>query len=293
MTDFGRDRTEADEDRLPWLEAVEDEDGEEGVSVARLIAGVVAALVAIGLIVGGVFWLRNRPETVTGSGKLIEAQEGDYKIKPDDAGGMNVAGEGDTAYAASQGAELNAAIDLGAMPEAPVATVKAPTPALPKATLKEDAKVTAAKPVTTVKLPPSTAAQAPQPAPVAKPLPPKPAAPVPKLAEAVPPKPVPKAPAKPELATAKVAPSTAVSAGGGGGGQVQLGAFSSEAAANKAWASLSGRFGFLGGLGKSVTQVKTDSGTLYRLRASAGSSSAASTLCSKLRVAGESCSVVN
>jgi len=293
MTDFGRERTEtADQDRLPWLEAVEDEDGEEGVSIARLIAGVVAALVAIGLIVGGVFWLRNRPEAVTGSGKLIEAQEGDYKIKPDDAGGMNVAGEGDTAYAASQGAELNAAIDLGAMPEAPVATNRTGSPALPAATLKEDAKVAAAKPVAPVKLPPSSAAPAPVVA-APKPLPPKPAAPAPKLAEAVLPKPVAKPTEKPVLPTAKVAPSTTVTTGGGGGGQVQLGAFSSEAAANKAWGALAGRFGFLGGLGKSVTPVTTANGTLYRLRASAGSSSGASTVCGKLKVAGESCSVIN
>jgi len=289
MIDVGRDRTDAaGEDRLPWLEAVEDEDGEEGVSIARLVAGVVAALVAIGLIVGGVFWLKNRPETATGSGKLIEAQQGDYKIKPEDAGGMSVAGEGDTAYAASQGAELNGAIDLGALPEAPVATTRTQAPALPAATLKEDAKVAAAKPVATVKLPASTAAQAPA-APVAKPLPAKPAAPppAPKLAEAVPAKPA----VKPVLPTAKVAPSTAVASGGGG--QVQLGAFSSEAAANKAWNALAGRFGFLGSLGKSVTPVTTANGTLYRLRASAGSSSAASTVCGKLRVAGESCSVVN
>jgi hypothetical protein len=286
MTDFDRGRAEAgDEDRLPWLEAVEDEDGEEGVSIARLVAGVVAALVAIGLIVGGVFWLKNRPETAAGTGQLIEAQEGDYKIKPDDAGGMNVAGEGDTAYAASQGAELNAAIDLGAMPEAPMSTTKVPTPKLPEATLKDGAKLADAKPVTTVKLPPSGSAPA---------LPPAPKPVAPKVAATVAPKGLPPAPkpvAKPTLPTAPVAPSTAVSSGGPG--QVQLGAFSSEAAANKAWGSLSGRFGFLGGLGKSVTPVTTANGTLYRLRAAAGSSSAASTVCGKLRVAGESCSVIN
>ena len=40
-----------DEDRLPWLEAVE-EDDEEGVGLFKLIGGVLVVLVAIALVIG-------------------------------------------------------------------------------------------------------------------------------------------------------------------------------------------------------------------------------------------------
>jgi SPOR domain len=89
-----------DEDRLPWLETV-DEEYERGPSALRIILLVVLALV-------------------------IAAQEGDYKVKPDDPGGLKVEGEGDSAIATSEGAGAgNASIDLKALPEAPVAGTKA------------------------------------------------------------------------------------------------------------------------------------------------------------------------
>ncbi|WP_052071663.1 SPOR domain-containing protein [Sphingopyxis sp. MWB1] len=75
-------------------------------------------------------------------------------------------------------------------------------------------------------------------------------------------------------------------------GTIQLGAFSSEGAANKAWASLSKRFTYLGELNRSVSPAKIDGGTVYRLRVSAGSGTKAAELCGKLRVAGENCVVV-
>ena len=61
MSDDAREDLElADEDRLPWLEAVEEDEGESGPSVAKLVAAIVIGLVAIGIIVGGLFWLGNR-----------------------------------------------------------------------------------------------------------------------------------------------------------------------------------------------------------------------------------------
>lgn len=76
------------------------------------------------------------------------------------------------------------------------------------------------------------------------------------------------------------------------GGWVQLGAFSSEAAANKAWGTLSKRFAYLTDLNRSVSPAKVGDGTVYRLRVGAGSAAGAQTLCGKLRVAGENCVVV-
>lgn len=76
------------------------------------------------------------------------------------------------------------------------------------------------------------------------------------------------------------------------GAMIQLGAFSSDAAAAKAWTNLSKRFVYLAELNKSVSPAKTGNGTVYRLRVSAGTSANATSLCGKLRVAGENCVVV-
>lgn len=259
MSDITRDRLDAaDEDRLPWLEAVE-EDEEPGVGAGRLIAALIAGLIAIGLIVGGVYWLRQRgtAEGGSGEGELIAAPEGAYKERPQDPGGMRVEGAGDVAYSASEGADVNSAIDLTALPEAPVTPPGVPV----------------AEPL--LKAPPPT------PAP-----PPTRVAALPGKSAPAPAKPV---PAKP--APAAASPEPIVEIAPGGGGTIQLGAFSSEAKANSAWKSLSGRFSFLGGLTSSVTPIKSGDNTLYRLRAGAGGD--AKGVCAKLRVAGESCVVVN
>ena len=71
----------SDEDRLPWLEAVEEEDRSDGPTAAKLIAFVVIGLVAIGLIVGGLFWLGNRGAGgggAAGEPELIAAEDGPY-----------------------------------------------------------------------------------------------------------------------------------------------------------------------------------------------------------------------
>jgi hypothetical protein len=112
-----------DEDRLPWLEAVDEDEGREGPSPLKLIAAVLIGLAAIGLVVSGLFWLGNRG----GAGEepeVIAAEEGDYKVRPDEPGGMQVQGAGDTSFAASEGAEPKGTINVDAVPEIPV--TKAP-----------------------------------------------------------------------------------------------------------------------------------------------------------------------
>lgn len=225
MTDIRADEpTPLDEDeRLPWLEAVEEDEESGGPSAAKLIAFVVLGLVAIGLVVGGVFWMGNRDAgPVTGDPEVIAAPEGDYKVKPADAGGMEVEGKGDTAFATSEGADPKGRIDTGGLPEAPV--TKAPAPA-----------------------------------------------------------------AQPKAAPAPT-PKQAAPAPAAGGGTIQLGAFSSQASANNAWKALSGRFKYLAPLGQSVTPTTSGDRTLYRLRASGPG---AADLCGRLRVAGESCVVID
>jgi hypothetical protein len=166
MTDIRADKGGPldDDDRLPWLEAVDEDETRDGPSAAKLIAFVVIGLVAIGLIVGGLFWMGNRGTDGAGAGgddTLIAAPEGDYKVKPTDPGGMKVEGQGGTALAASEGAEPKGQINVNAMTEAPVtAQPKAaePTPATPT----QVAQAPAPRPTPT---PAATPAAQPAPAP--------------------------------------------------------------------------------------------------------------------------------
>ena len=123
MTDTTRDSAQYDEDRLPWLEPVEGVDDEQ-VSWGKMAGFILAALLALGLVIGGVYLLRQSTVPPAKDPKLIAAQEGDYKVPPTDPGGMKVEGKGDSAFAASEGAEANGKINLNALPEAPVKGTK-------------------------------------------------------------------------------------------------------------------------------------------------------------------------
>ncbi|MEJ7925528.1 SPOR domain-containing protein [Sphingobium sp. AN641] len=75
------------------------------------------------------------------------------------------------------------------------------------------------------------------------------------------------------------------------GSMIQLGAYGSESGAKDAWGRLSKRFAYLAPLAMVVEPAEVGGSTVYRLRARAGAQS--STLCGRLKVAGESCLVVN
>ncbi len=139
-----------DEDRLPWLETVDD-DYDDGTSITRIGLFVLLGLVVIAGLILGSYWLKQRPAQ-GGNGALIAAQEGDYKVKPDSPGGMKVEGEGDTAFATSEGKSAgNASIDLKAVPEAPIAGTRAKPGAAVKVAGKvppSGGKLTAPAPMT-------------------------------------------------------------------------------------------------------------------------------------------------
>ncbi|WP_106638809.1 SPOR domain-containing protein [Allosphingosinicella vermicomposti] len=199
-----------DTDTPPWLQPVpvEEDEGPEGPSAGRLILGVIIGFVLIGGLVGGFFWFMNRDDGGTEGVQLIKADPGPYKVPAPDPGGMEIEGEGDTAFAASEGAKPLGRLDVDAVPEAPLTE------------------------------------------------------------------------------------------GGGGQGKaspgavatIQLGAFSSEAAANKAWTALSKRFTYIAPLTHNVISVTSGEKTLYRLRANGPD---AANLCNRLRVAGEACVTVD
>ncbi len=107
-----------DDDRLPWLETVED-DYREGPSIGRILLLVVLLLLVVGAGAFGYYWWQTQ-RGLAGNGELINAQEGDYKVKPDEPGGMKAEGEGDAVFATSRGELGNASINADALPEAPV-----------------------------------------------------------------------------------------------------------------------------------------------------------------------------
>lgn len=135
-----------DEDRLPWLETA-DLDERRGPTALQIVAMALLALLLVGGIVFAIARYQDRSQaTGGGSGELIAAQEGDYKVKPDEPGGMQVEGEGDTVFRTSEGGQAKANLDTSAVPEAPVASAK-PKPA-PSAAATTTARVVAAVPAT-------------------------------------------------------------------------------------------------------------------------------------------------
>ncbi|ALH80178.1 SPOR domain-containing protein [Sphingopyxis macrogoltabida] len=242
-----------DEDRLPWLEAADEYDEDGEVSPVRLLVMVLGGLLLIGAVLGGLWWFQNGG--ARGQGELIAAQQGDYKVVPKNDAAKTFEGEGDASFAASEGVLPGGKVDPSRMPEEP-----AVTPEERAAAAKAAKKAAADKDV-------AAKAEAAKAASTDKG---KPAATSVKTADAV----------------AKDAPAAS------GGAMIQLGAFSSEAAAAKAWTNLSKRFAYLADLGKSVSPATVGDNKVYRLRVSAGSAANAANLCGKLRVAGENCVIV-
>lgn len=115
------DSRSAYDEQLPWLEAVDDEDGPRGVSARKMLAALLVVLVAAAVVAGTFFWLGRKDPAGLGAPQLIRAEPGPYKFKPSDPGGLDVAGESETAFQTSAGEDSDAQLDLSAVPEAPVA----------------------------------------------------------------------------------------------------------------------------------------------------------------------------
>jgi hypothetical protein len=114
-------RSAYDDGQLPWLQAVEDEDEPRGISARKMLAALLVVLLAAGLVAATFFGLGRRETAVSGPPELIKAEPGPYKIKPPNPGGLDIAGESETAFETSAGEDRDAQLDLNAVPEAPVA----------------------------------------------------------------------------------------------------------------------------------------------------------------------------
>ncbi len=235
-----------DGDRLPWLEPADMADEGDSVSPGKIIGLVLIGLALLGLIVGGGYWLKNRPASGdVGEAKLIPAQGGDYKIAANESAGKDFKGTGDTSYATSEGVDTDGKVDASRIPEAPLEGMS-------RGSIAKDApkgQTPGARPAAQVS-----------------------------------------SPVKDETkAASSVKPAAGLSAGGA---MIQLGAYGSDAVAREAWNKLSKRFDYLAGLGSTVEKAEVGGSTVYRLRAGAGSATSATTLCGRLKVAGENCIVV-
>ena len=123
-----------DNDRLPWLETADGYAAEANGSPMRVAYLGVIGLVLLAAIVWGVYWLQSgQAGGPNGTGELIVAPKSDYKEKPADAGGKSFEGEGDSAFAASEGQKTGALLagpSAGPVAAAqPVAATAAPPPA--------------------------------------------------------------------------------------------------------------------------------------------------------------------
>ncbi len=230
-----------DEDRLPWLEPAYDVQESDEVSLGRLGLLVLAGLLLIGLVFGGVYLARDHLGG-GGRGELIKAPSGNYKIAAADADAKKFQGEGDAAFAASEGVDRGGRIDPARLPEAPIVT----GPVAKGPAVDKSAAAAAAKKVE--------------------------AAVADRTGE------------KAEVTAASTSQQLA-------GRSIQLGAYGNEALARDAWTRFSKRFDYLAELTHSIQPVTVGGTKFYRLRAQAGNH--AGTICGKLKVAGESCLVVN
>lgn len=145
MTDS---RSAYDEDRLPWLEAVDEDDGPRGISAGRMLAGLAVVLLAVGIVAATFFWLGRSDPVTGGAPELIRADASPYKVKPADPGGLDVAGESETAFQTSAGEDTDSQLDLGAAPEAPVArpVPQKPAPVIEKPVAEKPAEPAPAVP---------------------------------------------------------------------------------------------------------------------------------------------------
>ena len=125
-----------DPDRLPWLETADGSAYDYRASPFKLAFMFFAGLVLLAAIIGAIYWLqRNQIGGANGNGQLIAAPVGAYKVKPQDAGGKRFEGEGDSAFAASEGTKTGATLVPAAKtaPIAPPAAIASAPVAAPAA----------------------------------------------------------------------------------------------------------------------------------------------------------------
>lgn len=113
----------SDDDALPWLES-SDYDEVESVDAWRITGFVVLGLVALSLLVGGIWYFSNRGEdgVPVADGSTIEAPDTPYKERPEDPGGKTFEGTGDMAPAVGEGESREGRLAEGSATPEPIAS---------------------------------------------------------------------------------------------------------------------------------------------------------------------------
>lgn len=96
-------------ERLPWLES-DDEDEDLAIDTGRIVTFAVASVLAIAIAGAALWWTLGRPaeQRLVADGSTIEAPDEPYRKRPDNPGGMQVAGTGDTSFAVAEGRQVDA-----------------------------------------------------------------------------------------------------------------------------------------------------------------------------------------
>lgn len=102
--DEGEQLDLASEERLPWLEAGDEDDLDGGFDTQRLLLVAGLALVALAVVIGGIWFVsRQASDEPPADGSLIAAPEEPYKTKPSEKSGKVFAGTGDSSFAVGEG----------------------------------------------------------------------------------------------------------------------------------------------------------------------------------------------
>ena len=138
------------EESLPWLDADDDLEADEGHDAGRILALALVALVALVVVVGGLWWYNNRQSdpSLAANGDVIAAPATPYKEAPKAPGGKTFDGTGDSSFAVSEGQTRPAKLGEGSDGGPAVAPPGQPAPTAAAATPKP-ASTAAAAPATT------------------------------------------------------------------------------------------------------------------------------------------------
>lgn len=242
---------------------------------------IISAIVLILLVIAIVLFYRSGVREAGEPPQTVGAPVGDLKGAPpveaqpvDPAAGLQI-------YQSENGQAAPASPSFTAPPEQPQARPAyvplAPPPRPPSTLPATEAPVIAMPVAPAVKSGPALKPAIAPPPPAATP---KAAAPAPKAAAPAP---------KPVAATPAPAPKAAAT----GGASVQIGAFSSQALADKGWNDAAKVApGLAAGKGKRVEQIQKDGSTLFRTTVTGfGSRQAATDFCNQLKAAGKNCFV--
>lgn len=132
------------DDQLPWLAAVDDEDEPRGVSARKMLAALIVVLLAGAVVAATFFWIGRRDADLNRPPQLIRAEPGPYKIKPPNPGGLDVAGESETAFETSAGEDKDSQLDMSKVPGQPAPPPKEEPKRIPPNETKEPVPAAAA-----------------------------------------------------------------------------------------------------------------------------------------------------